>query len=602
MLATIQCYWKLLTPESRRRQIVLLLLAGLSGLVEMVSVGLVIPFIALAANALPFGSAKSITGALVGLLSGWNIPVQQHTVVLGSLFFLAIVGANLYLCVYQAYASWFIATQRYELTTRVVDSLLRRPLEWIEGRHSADLSKLILADADRITVMILAMTQVGTVVARFLMVAVFLTLTQPKLALGLGVPLALGYWLVFTVVQRPMASAGNAANEANQRMSKTLVEILGGARELRVAAVEDSFFQRFARAAGDTTGPMIIRNLPGHFTRAGLEVVTVLVVVVLLVYFHFKDGNLANGLPLMSAYAVAGIRLLPAVQQSLYLVFEIRYCAPSLFSTAEMLTGAEFLPMRPPAEPMGLHEHIALRDVSYGYPGASFTLTGLSLQIQKNSRVAFVGPTGAGKSTLVDLILGLRVAQHGSVEVDGQPLSDENLVAWRRTVGYVPQSIFLLDSSLAENIALGIPLDEIDQDRLHQAARLANIHDFIQSLPEGYATTVGERGVRLSGGQCQRVGIARALYHDPAVVVFDEATSSLDSVTEGAVLEALDLLKSNKTLIVIAHRLNTIWDFDQIFVLKQGKLVGRGTAPELVQQCPAFNELARAGNESQRTN
>lgn len=595
MIRTLVCYWGLLSPGSRRRQVFLLLLAALSGFVELVSVGLVIPFIALAADALPFGPAKSLVRTMVDLLTDWGVPPSQHTLALGIIFLLCVLSANLYICFYQSYASWFTAAQRTELATRVGEALCWRPLEWIEGRHSSELSKVVLADVYRINGILLTLTQVTSVLARSLMAAVFLALAQPRLAVALAVPLAIGYWVVFQVLQRPLSRAGVEANRAEEELSKSLVEILGGARELRVGNLENSFFQRLNRAAEEGRWPGFIRALPGHFTRAGLEVVTVAVVVVLLVYFHIKDGNLANGLPLMSAYAVAGIRLLPAVQQSLFLFFEVRYFAPSLFTMAEMLQGFEPPRVHDDGTALGLEREVSLQEVSYAYPGSHSTLDRISLTIAKNSRVAFVGATGAGKSTLVDLILGLRFPQRGQLCIDGKPLTPERVRAWRRNLGYVPQAIFLLDQSIAENIALGCSAAELDIEGVYRAARLANIDDFIQTLPEGYATAVGERGVRLSGGQCQRIGIARALYHDPEVVVFDEATSSLDSVTETAVLEAFDRLKAQKTLIVIAHRLKTVWDFDQIFVLEQGRLISHGRSEELMQQCSKFRELALVG-------
>lgn len=596
MRATLRMYWSLLSEDGRRKQLFLLWQAAGSGVVELISIGLVIPFIAVAADALPFGSAQKITVFLTGILSGWGVAKEHFTMALGLVFLSGVALANLYLSIYQYYSSWFIARQRYEMTMNAARHLCYSPLEWLELRHSAELSKVIMFDADRVGIFILAITQIGAVVVRFLVVAMFLFFTQPRLALGLGIPLAIGYWAVFKFLQKPLAWAGEAASLAAQQMSQRALEIIGAGREIRSAGLESRFYRHFEEAAQKGNAPIIMRNLPGQFTRAGLEVVTVMVVVLLLVYFHVKDGNLANGLPLMSAYAVAGVRLLPAVQQSLYLFFEMRFFAPSVEAALNMY-GKEPVQMPPEkVAPLDFERTIRLENIEYAYPGdpdGKLTLRDITLEIPKNGRVAFVGSTGAGKSTLVDLILGLRFPRRGQILVDGTGIERDNLSAWHQKIGYVPQTIYLLDTSIAENIALGFRGEEIDREKVEKAARAANIHDFIVSLPGGYESRVGERGVRLSGGQVQRIGIARALYHEPEVVFFDEATSSLDSVTESGVLEALDNLKDGRTLVVIAHRLNTVWDFEKIFVLENGSLIAEGTSAELMQSCPQFAQLAR---------
>jgi ABC-type multidrug transport system fused ATPase/permease subunit len=221
-----------------------------------------------------------------------------------------------------------------------------------------------------------------------------------------------------------------------------------------------------------------------------------------------------------------------------------------------------------------LNQALELRNIGYVYPGSTAGLRDVSLTLRKGKSLGIVGRTGSGKTTLVDLILGLLVPQQGTVLVDGTPLDDHSRRAWQKSIGYVPQDIFLSDATLAQNIALGLPVDKIDQTKVEHAARIARIHDFVvDSLPDGYATRVGERGVRLSGGQRQRVGIARALYHDPELIVFDEATSALDTLTETEVMEALRALAGVKTIILIAHRTSTLEACDQVVRLEGGKIL-----------------------------
>jgi ATP-binding cassette, subfamily B, bacterial PglK len=222
-------------------------------------------------------------------------------------------------------------------------------------------------------------------------------------------------------------------------------------------------------------------------------------------------------------------------------------------------------------------------------------LNNLSLTIKHNTSVAFVGATGSGKTTIVDILLGLLPPDEGQLLVDGNPLTNDNLRNWQANLGYVPQTIFLSDGSLAQNIAFGITTDKLDINAVKKAATIANLHDFIETLPDGYDTLTGERGVRLSGGQRQRIGIARALYHDPSVLILDEATSALDNVTEEAVFQAIKNVMGKKTVIMIAHRISTVRECDTIFVLEGGRIVSQGTYKELLMSSPHFQALARQG-------
>jgi ABC-type multidrug transport system fused ATPase/permease subunit len=242
-------------------------------------------------------------------------------------------------------------------------------------------------------------------------------------------------------------------------------------------------------------------------------------------------------------------------------------------------------------------ERIAIRGLGFRYARAKQdALHDISLEIPANATVALVGGTGAGKTTLVDLLLGLLPPTRGEILVDGVPLDGDTLPAWQNSIGYVPQQIFLSDVSIAENIAIGLKPEDIDAAALECAARTANIHDFIErELPEGYQTMVGERGVRLSGGQIQRIGIARALYRDPAVLVMDEATSALDTVTEQAVIAAIRAMKGSKTVILVAHRLSTAMLADTIVVMRNGEIAGTGDFGTLAAENEVFRELVRAG-------
>ena len=589
---SLRLLWKVLEPWARRQLFILLVLTTLSGFVEVLSVGLIIPFIAVAAGSLPFGKANLITRSLIGMVHTFGVSERHTTAALGVVFCLGVILANTYLCCYQYYAARVINRQRDNFGVRALKAIMQQPLEWLDRENSADLIKILMTDVGYVAALMNAMVQVCAILTRCVVVYLFFLITQARLAIFLAVSMATLYLLVFRFVQRPTQRAGAAAQDSHAQMFRTANEVIGGSRTLRATATEQNFFRRYQNASERSIYPQVFRVMPAYLSRAGLETATVLVVVTMLIYFNAKDGNLANGLPLLSSYAVAGIRLLPSVQQALVYYLEIKFYRPSLVELARVVQlpcqrdFAEGGPL------LAFQKELTLDQVSYGYGADQQAVESANLTIEKNKRVAFVGETGAGKSTIIDLILALRYPTRGEIRVDGQPIGPKLAVAWRRLIGYVPQSIYLLDASIAENIAFGLTLQEIDPVKLRRACEAASLSEFIETLPDGYETFVGERGVRLSGGQCQRIGIARALYHEPEIFIFDEATSALDSVTENLVLEALDRLKGNKTLIVIAHRLNTVWDFDQIFVMEQGRVVGQGTAQELLASNPVFARLA----------
>lgn len=558
------------------------------------SVSLIIPFMALASGAMPFGKANSLTQALLGFLHILGIRETNRVAAMGIVFLLGVAVANTYLCLYQYYAALTINRQRCNFSLRVLKVLVGHPLDWIEARNSSDLIKVALTDVGFCSSLLNAVTQVLAILLRCLIVYLFFLFTQPRLAVVGLIALSVLYRLVFRVLSDPVKKAGETSQDADQKMFRVANELIGGARVIRATNTEREFFSQYEEAAIRSVSSQVFRVMPSYLTRSGLETATLAVIIGFLISFSVADGSLANGIPILSSYAIAGIRLLPAVQQSLVYAVDIRFFLPSVLALNDLLQdehlGSGNERGVPLTSTLSFRQTLELEAVSYAYDNGSPVLSDINLRIPYQSRVAFVGETGAGKSTLMDIILTLRTPQKGSLRVDGVELTSDNARSWRSLIGYVPQSIFLLDGTISENVAFG---SIIDPQRIALACQKAKLQQFVETLPLGYQTLVGERGVRLSGGQCQRVGIARALYHNPEVIVFDEATSSLDSQTESCVLEALEELKGEKTLLVIAHRLNTVWNFDTIFVIDKGHLVGEGPSSKLLSSCPTFSRLAQ---------
>ena len=379
-------------------------------------------------------------------------------------------------------------------------------------------------------------------------------------------------------------------------------EAFGGIKQVKLRGSEDSFLgqfdppsKRYARLQGSYR---VVRKSP----RYVLEAVAFGGIILIAIYLIAVQESIQQVIPMLGLYAFAGYRLMPALQKAFSGIASARFNSAALKAlhrdlrqrAEEKTAPAER--RDPPGAPLTLDDRLVLDGVTFTYPEADEpAIQDLSLHVPSHTTVGFVGKTGSGKTTAVDLILGLLRPQAGTIAVDGTPLRDDTITIqrWQRNIGYVPQQTFLADDTIARNIAFGVPPDEIDRAAVRDAARRAHIHDFVtQELPDGWETIVGERGVKLSGGQRQRVSIARALYHRPSVLVFDEATSALDQATEASVMEAIYELDDNHTILVIAHRLSTVEKADNIIMLEQGRKVGEGTYDQLAHEHAKFREMA----------
>jgi ATP-binding cassette, subfamily B, bacterial PglK len=431
-------------------------------------------------------------------------------------------------------------------------------------------------------------------------IAALLVAVNPWLALSVAFVLLGLYSTIFFGVKRFLETLGKRRLLANTERYTTTSEVLGGIKVLKVLGVEDAYIQRFRAPSLRYSRAHVLAEtismLPQYVVELLLFGGVVLMTLVLLQLGGGVDGNaLGSMLPLIGLYAFAAARLKPAAQNAFKGLASVRLARPALRQLRDDLSlgGVDGPVDGTITTGLPIARSIVFSGLVYCYPGAATpALLDIHLVIPRGSRLGIVGSTGAGKTTLVDVLLGLLRPTAGQIEVDGQPVTKALLRRWQRSIGYVPQDIFLADDTVAANIALGVAKPDIDLDRVERCARLAQLHDFVISeLERGYLAQVGERGVRLSGGQRQRIGIARALYRDPEVLIFDEATSALDNVTERAVLSAIDNVGSDKTVIMIAHRLSTVRDCDQILLLDRGRMVGLGTYDELLSGNQAFQHL-----------
>jgi ABC-type multidrug transport system fused ATPase/permease subunit len=411
------------------------------------------------------------------------------------------------------------------------------------------------------------------------------------------------YWLVYGVSKARVLHLGSVRVDANGERYRITNEVLNGIKDVKILGNErfyqDGFEQSSLQMTQSSSVAQLLSTLPQFVVQAIAFGGFVLLSLVLIDAEVFSGGADIGGLlPLLGVFAFSAQRLIPELQRVYAAVSRLKYGTAALDHIHDQLTHLDTLPDLPDKAPgnLGLTRALELDGISYSYPEAEQAgIRDFSLTVRCGETIGIVGSTGAGKTTLADILLGLLRPQAGSILADGQLVDDNSLRAWQRTVGYVPQTIFLSDASVSENIALGLPLALIDQAQVEKCARIAQLHDFItRDLPQGYATTVGERGVRLSGGQRQRIGIARALYHDADLIVFDEATSALDNLTEQDIMAAFQQATQDKTVIMIAHRLSTIRACDRIVVMESGRISAIGSYEELSARDGTFQRLLQA--------
>lgn len=570
----------LLTPKEKRRGGLVLIMVTIMAVLETAGVASVMPFLAVLGNP----EVVNTNPFLSGLYQGLDFQdVDAFIMALGVAAFGLILFSALFRSLTHYAMNRFIEMRRHSVGKRLLETYLRQPYAFFLDRHSGDMAKNILSEVDQLVQQVFrpGMQMVAYSVVILALVAL-LIVVDPWLALGVAMVVGGMYAAVFAAVRGILGRVGRDRARANQERFTAASEALGGIKDIKLLGREHAYLSRFEgpskRQARHQATNQTLSDVPKFVIEAvGFGGVIALTLVLLATQGGTDSNALGNILPILGLYVFAGYRLLPAAQNIYKGMAKLRFGAAAVdgvYSDLHQRSAVAELYKRTHA-PLQPKHTIVLQSIHYTYPNAErAALQGVSLEIPVGSSVGIIGTSGAGKTTLVDLLLGLLRPSGGAIMVDGQPITNANLRAWQQALGYVPQDIFLTDSTVAENIALGVPPQQIDYEQVERCARLAQVHDFIVGdMPEGYSTMVGERGVRLSGGQRQRIGIARALYHDPGILVFDEATSALDNETETAVMSAIDTLAGKKTLILIAHRLTTIQNCSQLLRLENGRSI-----------------------------
>ena len=577
----------LLTPKERKRAFLLTIIMLIMALLDMIGVASILPFIAILTNP-SLVETNIILNIIFEASSVVGVEnVQQFLFFLGVTVFIILISSLAFKALTTYLQVHFIEMCQYNLSKNLVEGYLFQPYSWFLSRHSADLGKTILSEVS--TVISSGVGPILELISRgFVALALIslLLIADPKLTIIVGISLGVIYWLIFNFIRVYLKRFGAERLRNNESRFKSISEAFGAAKEVKVGGLEQAYIKSYSVPAHSfakiNSYVLLISALPRFF----LEAVAFGGILIIILYQMSQTENFNNILPIISLYVFAGYRMIPALQQ-IYISFnQLTFVGPSLDKLYDDFKKIKTVKPNQDQGQIFLNKTIDLKGISYTYPNISrTTLKDINLSIPAKSTIGLIGATGSGKTTTVDIILGLLEAQKGTVVVDGQIITKKNSRSWQRSIGYVPQHIFLSDDTIASNIAFGVEPKNIDHAAVEKASKIANLHQFVlDELPAKYQTTIGERGIRLSGGQRQRIGIARALYHDPLVLILDEATSSLDNETEKAVMDAVNNLRKEITIILIAHRLNTVKNCDTIFKLDKGQLVGAGTFDEIINE------------------
>jgi len=578
--------WALLTRSERVSLFRILPWVIGSAVLEVVGIASIMPFLALLADPEALSTVPIIGRHLVGI----DIAPLDLLRWVAAGVAVAVLGVNGFI----ALATWRLLGlawhMNHTISTRLLRHYLGQPYSFLLGRNTADPVNKITQEVLRIAQDAIggALDLIAKSVAA-LAIVVFLVALNPLLALLAFSSLVGGYGLVYLATRHFATRIGREATQLNRTRIGIVNEAMGGFKDLKVTGREAEVAAQFVapsrryayvRAAGDAIGAL---------PRFALEAVAVAGMILIASLLASRSASFSEILPLLGAYAFAGLRLMPSLQSIFQAVTKIRYSTGAIEAVeADFELPVERDLDRKDAITPSLQfgKGIELKGVWYSYPTSTHpVLSDINLVLPRQSSIALIGRTGSGKTTLADLILGLLMPSQGTVEVDGLLVSRANLPAYRRLFGYVAQNIYMSDANIWQNVAFGLPDEAIDKEAVRRACRAAQISEFIENeLPDSFSTLVGERGIRLSGGQRQRIGIARALYHDPPILIFDEATSALDVHTEQALYDALASIAETRTVITIAHRLETIEKADHVVVLEKGRIIDQGPADEVLRR------------------
>ena len=602
-MSTLVKLFKLFTVKERYKCAGVLLIVFGMALLDTAGIASLMPFLAVIGDP-EMINTHPLLQSIYKITQDFGISNPgEFLIVLGVASFMLLIISAIYRTWTQFKMNSFVETMRHSISSRILERYLSQPYEFFMGRNTADLSKTVLSEVDQLIGGVIrpVFSMLAYSIIALCMI-IFLLYLNPLLFAISSVVLGGSYLLIFLVVKPVLDRLGKLRTSSNKNRFLVAGEAFNGIRDLKLLGYEKTYLDQYDSNSKDFSVTLAtnltLNRVPKYVIEAIVFGGIIAMIVTLMVSGGGIEGEmLGKILPLVGVFAFAAYRLQPALHFVFYGCASLRFGKTAIAKIYEDLfeVGIDSRLKEVAPNSLGLKKQLEVRNLSFKYVGTEkLALKDINFTLDAGDVVGIVGTTGCGKSTLVNLLLNLLMPSQGSIIVDGKEITPDLTRRWQRTIGCVSQDIFLTDNTLAENIAFGVDSSEVDFEQVKYCAKLANIHEFIENnLEMKYDTLVGERGIRLSGGQKQRVGIARALYYNPDLLIFDEATSSLDSVVEKAIMEAIDTLSNEKTIIIVAHRMNTIKKCDNILLLNEGVVEASGTYDELSQSSKRFQEMIK---------
>jgi ABC-type multidrug transport system fused ATPase/permease subunit len=592
MLNNLKKFLELLSSAEKKKLIILMFMILIMALIDMLGVASIMPFMAVLVNPELIETNKILAEMYVYSRSADK---ESFFFLLGLIVFFILVFSLFFKGVTAYFQIRFAMMCEYTIGKKFIEGYIYQPYVWFLNRNSAELGKNILSEVQTVILnvvmpFITIFSQGAVVIAIFLLLLFIDTLLSLSVCFFLGV----FYFGIYKTMSRKLSAIGQSRLDANEGRFKAVIETFAASKEIKIGNHEDFCIKRFSNPAKIYAKQQIKAEIISTLPRFVFESIAFGGLMLVILYLMNNKGNFSNSIPIVTLYAFAGYRLMPALQFIYRAVSQIRFAEPSLnFLHNDLIKLKKLNLSHKNFNIVKFEKDIQLKNVVFKYPNSeNLVLEKLSLKILAKNVVALVGKTGSGKTTIVDLIMSIIDPLSGTLEVDGKIINGNNCKSWQKIIGYVPQQIYLANDTIEANIAFGVDVDKIDFSEIKRSAKIANLHEFVTNqLPEGYKTFIGERGVRLSGGQRQRIGIARALYNNPKILIMDEATSALDSLTEKKIMQTINELRNDITIIIIAHRLSTVRECDQIYLVDNGKIIAQGNFLELVKKNDMFSSM-----------
>lgn len=556
--------------------IVFMMLIG--GVLESVGISLIVPVMTIVVNPAAVNT-NSVLKFIYDTFSFTRV-IQLATLIMLSLVFVFVIK-NIFLYFMNVVQLRFVYTNQFSTSRRMMINFMTRPYEYYLSADTAVIQRNITSDVNNMYGLILNLLQLISEIIVFVCLVGILLIQDTVMTLSIASLLIAVLLIIKFIIKPVMKRAGEDNQNFYSGLFKWISESVTGIKEIKIANKENYFINEYSKCGNGYVSAVQKYNLYNSTPRLLIESVSIAGMIGYMLFVMYNGETVQELLPHMTVLGAAAARLLPSANRINNYLTSISYFEPFFMNVSDNLqyeinddriSYDEDSYVSVAVDKLPIHEKIEMRDMCYRYPGTqSYILDHADITVPVGKSVGIVGTTGAGKTTAVDVLLGLLKPESGVILADGIDIR-EHYSSWLKNIGYIPQTIFMLDSTIRKNIAFGVPESEIDDEKVISALKEAQLYEYVKTLPDGLDTTIGERGIRLSGGQRQRIGIARALYEDPEVMVLDEATSALDSETEAAVMDSINRLHGRKTLIIIAHRLQTIEKCDQVYRVENGKI------------------------------